>query len=125
MFTLSINVIKCNSNNYHCKGFFELNNIKYRTPAQVKQHVFDSSGLLMFLRRQDIGETFVSTPCSFFNMQSRLSHNKMEKLINFSQNICMSQLFVIMDIYRSGVIYRYKTLFTEKVSYFVKNKFSY
>jgi hypothetical protein len=37
----------------------------------------------------------------------------------------MSQLLVIMDIYRSGIIYLCKILLIEKVSYFVKNKFNY
>jgi hypothetical protein len=48
-----------------------------------------------------------------------------EKQRNFSQNICMSQLLVIMDIYRIGIIYRCEILLIEKVLYFVKNKFSY
>jgi len=37
----------------------------------------------------------------------------------------MSQLLVIMDIYRSEIIYLCKILLIEKVSYFVKNKFCY
>jgi hypothetical protein len=36
----------------------------------------------------------------------------------------MSQLLLIMDICRSGIIYRSKILLIKAVSYFVKNKFN-
>ena len=39
--------------------------------------------------------------------------------------VCMSQLLVMVDIYRSGIIYRCNILLVEKVSCFVENKFSY